>query len=89
MRLECIVDVVDSQMSVHSEFESLYYKTLSRAKSVVSGYNKDNQSQHSYNSARGNAHKPVKLPTIQLSKFNGSYSNWLEFRDSFTSHTQQ
>ncbi|WP_431111720.1 DUF1759 domain-containing protein, partial [Winogradskyella poriferorum] len=29
--------------------------------------------------------KPVKLPTIQLPKFNGCYSNWLGFHDTFTS----
>ncbi|XP_045539664.1 uncharacterized protein LOC123722310 [Papilio machaon] len=27
----------------------------------------------------------VKLPTIQLPKFSGSYNNWLEFRDTFCS----
>ncbi|XP_050555965.1 uncharacterized protein LOC118281405 isoform X1 [Spodoptera frugiperda] len=32
-----------------------------------------------------NVHKPVKLPTIQLPKFSGLYTNWLEFRDTFSS----
>ncbi|KAJ0169598.1 hypothetical protein K1T71_014783 [Dendrolimus kikuchii] len=82
MRLECIVDDVQSQMSERSEFESLYYKTLSRAKNMLSNYNKEIQSQHS---DRASIHKPVKLPTIQLPKFNGNYNNWLEFRDTFTS----
>lgn len=29
----------------------------------------------------------IKLPQIQLPKFNGLYDNWLEFRDTFQSHT--
>lgn len=82
MRLECIVDDVQSQMSERSEFESLYYKTLSRAKTMLNNYNKETQSQHS---DRASIHKPVKLPTIQLPKFNGNYNNWLEFRDTYMS----
>ncbi|CAB3235858.1 unnamed protein product [Arctia plantaginis] len=85
LKLECIVDDIKLQSSERSEFESLYYKSLSRAQNLLSDLNKDSESFHSGKSTRASCYKPVKLPTIQLPKFNGSYKNWLEFHDTFTS----
>ncbi|KAH9640964.1 hypothetical protein HF086_015060, partial [Spodoptera exigua] len=85
LRLECIADDIKLQVSERSDFESLYYKSLSRAQNILTDFNKDNESMGSCKSTPGSMHKPVKLPTIQLPKFSGLYSNWLEFRDTFTS----
>lgn len=85
LRLECLVDDVKAQFSERAEFESLYYKTLSRSHELISKYKNDNESVNSDKCSRISQRKPVKLPTIQLPKFNGCYSNWLEFRDTFTS----
>ncbi|KAH9636453.1 hypothetical protein HF086_002153 [Spodoptera exigua] len=85
LRLECIADDIKLQVSERSDFESLYYKSLSRAQNILTDFNKDNEPMGSCKSTPGSMHKPVKLPTIQLPKFSGLYSNWLEFRDTFTS----
>lgn len=84
LQLECISDNIKTQLSERSEFESVYYKALSRSQELLNKYSKDNESTCD-KSTRGSIHKPIKLPTIQLPKFNGSYSNWMEFRDTFTS----
>ncbi|XP_050554065.1 uncharacterized protein LOC118278462 [Spodoptera frugiperda] len=85
LRLECLVEDIKLQFSERSDFESLYYKSLSRAQNIISDYNKDNESMESCKGSHTNVHKPVKLPTIQLPKFSGLYTNWLEFRDTFSS----
>ncbi|KAH9634825.1 hypothetical protein HF086_012239, partial [Spodoptera exigua] len=85
LRLECIADDIKVHNSERTEFESLYYKALSRAQTILNDSNKDDKSMESCKSTLASIHKPVKLPTIQLPKFSGSYCNWLEFRDTFTS----
>lgn len=86
LRLECMVEDVKAQFSERSEFESLYYKALSRSQELLCKYNNDDkESVSSDKCTRISQRKPVKLPTIQLPKFDGCYSNWLEFRDTFTS----
>ncbi|CAH0699559.1 unnamed protein product [Spodoptera exigua] len=85
LRLECIADDIKVHNSERTEFESLYYKALSRAQTTLNDSNKEDKSMESCRSTLASIHKPVKLPTIQLPKFSGSYCNWLEFRDTFTS----
>lgn len=87
LALECVSEDVNIRLSERSEFESLYYKAIIRAKGLLSDMSKNHDSSlHSDNAQLQNTmHRPVKLPTIQLPKFNGSYDNWLEFRDTFTS----
>ncbi|XP_049868956.1 uncharacterized protein LOC126368838 [Pectinophora gossypiella] len=77
-QLECIVDDVDGQIAERNEYESRYYKTLSKAQQLLTSFCSDKATQPG-------THKQVKLPTIQLPKFSGSYENWLEFRDTFSS----
>ncbi|XP_045450206.1 uncharacterized protein LOC123658959 [Melitaea cinxia] len=84
-RLECIVEDARAQFSERSEFESQYYKYLAMAQNLLTKFNNDNNSISSNRSTRASNHKFVKLPTIQLPKFNGSYETWLEFHDTFTS----
>ncbi|CAH2096233.1 unnamed protein product [Euphydryas editha] len=84
-RLECITEDVHAQFSERSEFESKYYKYLAQAQSLLTKFNKDNNSISSNKSTRASNNKLVKLPTIRLPKFSGSYETWLEFHDTFTS----
>ena len=85
LRLECMVDDAKAQLSERCEFETLYFKALSRAQQLLSKSNKENDSVCD-KSTRGSGYKHnIKLPIIQLPKFNGVYTNWLEFRDTFTS----
>lgn len=82
--LECSTHNLDGQMLERSEFESLYYKTLSEAQQVLDDYKKRDAIDSEVGS-RSNNRAFVKLPTIQLPKFSGSYVNWLEFHDTFVS----
>lgn len=88
LKLECIVDDLAVQMTERSDFESNYYRVLSEAQDILASYNKKentNWGSGSENGSRFSNNKLVKLPTIPLPKFSGSYDNWLEFRDTFHS----
>ncbi|XP_063361532.1 uncharacterized protein LOC134650505 [Cydia amplana] len=87
--LECSSSNSDAQLAERADFESRYFKLLSKAQDILTKHAK--QQESSFNSAasdqssrKGN-NKLVRLPTIQLPKYNGSYQNWLGFRDTFTS----
>lgn len=84
LSIECNADSLDAQTLERAEFESLYYKTLAQAQKILSDCDKPDPCS-SHLSSRPSTHKLVKLPMIQLPKFSGSYDNWLEFHDTFTS----
>ncbi|KAL0840844.1 hypothetical protein ABMA28_014649 [Loxostege sticticalis] len=91
LQLECLVEEMDTQLTERASFESLYYKALSNAQGLLDEHtvkvsNLQNNDR-SFHTPSLNAHnnRLVKLPTIQLPKFSGSYDNWLEFHDTFTS----
>ncbi|XP_063366895.1 uncharacterized protein LOC134655371 [Cydia amplana] len=88
-QLECSSDNLDAHMTERDEFQNNYFSVLSRAQDMLSNFIKKRDEFESC-SNRGsrsgaNNRKLVKLPTIQLPKFQGSYENWLGFRDTFTS----
>ena len=85
LRIECLVDDVESQISERSEFEASYYKLVAKAQDILSRSVKNIDTASEQGTSRASNHKLVKLPTIKLPTFNGSYDNWLEFRDTFTS----
>lgn len=82
----------EPQIDVREEFESNYYALTSEIEQVIAEYEKEhetvaqsnlgsvNLSVASNNFVHNNA---IRLPTIDLPKFEGSYDNWLEFRDAF------
>lgn len=84
LKIECLVDDIDAQSSERNDFESLYYQSLSKAQELISSNTKILRCDNVDNSRLSN-HNLVKLPTIDLPKFHGSYDNWLEFHDMFTS----
>lgn len=82
--LECLAEELETCFHERNSFESQYFKYVAKAKQMVEGFHKAASVQSEASSRAGN-HKLVKLPTIQLPKFSGSYNNWLEFRDTFLS----
>lgn len=73
-------DDLPTQLEIRQKFEDTYYTAISDAdlllgKEVASGKNKPEKDTSSL----------IKLPTISLPTFDGSYDNWLEFRDTFQS----
>lgn len=89
LKLECLVDDVTSQLQEKNEFESIYYKMLSKAQELLKRnlrLTKNNDPLKNDNcSSRTCTCKLVKLPTIQLPKSCGSYEKWLKFPDTFSS----
>nr|XP_053600617.1 uncharacterized protein LOC128669669 [Plodia interpunctella] len=82
LQLECSAENMESKLTERAEFEKFYYKALTDAQGILNEFNKSHTTKKCSN---GNSNRLVKLPTIQLPKFSGSYDNWLEFRDTFTS----
>lgn len=99
--IETIVEdeTINEQYEVRASFEENYYDLLSNGKHILEKHENDNKSNSgSSNRSRtfaqisckaihekGNDIDGVKLPTIPLSKFQGSSEFWLEFRDTFQS----
>lgn len=83
LQIECLSQD-STQTSDRDEFESIYYQALAKAQEIISLNPKSTKCDILDNSRVSN-HKLVKLPTINLPKFQGSYDNWLEFHDTFTS----
>lgn len=61
-----------------ADFENIYFVIISEAKAILS---KGSFHDNSKNSSQ--AH--VRLPKIDLSKFNGTYEQWFPFFDTFKS----
>lgn len=86
LRLECIVDDLDAQLNERVEFESQYYRLVSQAQQLLTSSRDADQLAESIKGSHNSGNnRLVKLPTIQLPKFSGSYDGWLEFHDTFTS----
>ena len=82
-----------------NEFENRYFKLVGEMNALLNEHNNmnDNVSNNGtpQGSVRGSSHSValqqnnnslqsvVRLPPIKLPEFDGQYSNWLEFKDSF------
>ncbi|XP_044753952.1 uncharacterized protein LOC123313241 [Coccinella septempunctata] len=83
-------DLLQAQYEERENFESNYFHQVSIAKKILKDNEKHEAPQSGVfpsqmlngNLIQGNN---VRLPTINLPKFDGSYQNWLEFRDTFRS----
>lgn len=76
---ECVPDTgLDEQLTQRELFEDNYYTVLAQAECVCSKFTVN----HEGNSTKLSS---VKLPTINMPTFDGSYEHWLEFRDTFLS----
>ncbi|XP_047507813.1 uncharacterized protein LOC125051508 [Pieris napi] len=88
-RLECICDDVTHVLEEREEFEKRYFKTLSQAQKILSNYRKSlillPSEAETCNVSNSGKISPVKLPTIQIPKFNGLFNEWIGFRDTFMS----
>lgn len=71
---------ISQQLEVREAFENTYYQTQTTVVSLLAQSSTPNRP-----SSQSNIHSLVKLPTISLPSFDGSYDGWLEFRDTFLS----
>lgn len=83
--IEMLVDDSNAEISERSTIENIYYSLVSQAKALLTVDSKKEEEELKSNSSNNCNRQLVRLPTIQLPKFTGSYDNWLEFHDTFTS----
>lgn len=86
-----LVEESDAQVEERASFEAAYYKTAALAKQLLAPLPTSQANDH----ARVNrlqlvqdgqelvAGSSIKLPTLNLPKFDGHYAQWLPFRDTF------
>lgn len=72
-----------SQLEVRDSIESQYFAIISLAKCIYT--KREVSSTCSQKCTHNTNNLPIKLPTISLPSFDGSYENWLEYRDTFVS----
>lgn len=99
LEIECQSESVNEEYEEREKFETEYYQLLAAARTILDKYiNKDGDhgrrgsgsgSAAGFSDAKsgGTCNHNIKfhLPKINIPKFDGSYQNWLEFRDTFTS----
>lgn len=79
-------DVSEDEYEYRSNFENTYFSVIVKAKGLLqslnatSGSSSEASLQHVVND-----NSCLKLPNVQLPKFNGNFENWLDFHDSFKS----
>lgn len=79
---ECVSDSdMADQLDNRESFENSYYSILAHAESLLTDEGEVNDAKH----CCSDQPQSVKLPTITLPNFDGSYEHWLEFRDTFLS----
>lgn len=98
-QLEMLSDNPAEMYEYRETFEKSYYSLTASARTMISAYAHKaatsgahrQGSEASFNDAHSGGtcvHKgfrPIQLPKINLPQFNGSYQNWLEYRDTFHS----
>lgn len=86
-----------SEVNKRKQFETKYFDLITKAKVFISNYYEKLQlknDSHSVESSTSNhsnidSGSQVKLPTIKLPSFSGSFGSWLEFKDSFVALVHQ
>ncbi|XP_035457052.2 uncharacterized protein LOC118280784 [Spodoptera frugiperda] len=87
--IEVSSDKPDEAYATRDQFEQQYYSLVALARSLLPGT--DGKSQHRDSTGSeatvlgGTKTNFVRLPRIDLPHFDGSYQNWLEYRDTFIS----
>lgn len=71
--------ILDENIEYRERFEQLYFNVMAAAKCRLQGEGV-NSSKCADNSIK---FASVKLPDIKLPSFNGSYDQWLEFKNSY------
>lgn len=92
--LELLVDDPEQQVEEREHFENTYYSLFAYAQDVIEMHGPRKNSCATDISEVGSGcgsvltHKQnssVRLPKIDLPHFDGSYQQWLEYRDTYTS----
>ncbi|KAJ8983233.1 hypothetical protein NQ317_005322 [Molorchus minor] len=91
-------DKLEEQFQQTAVFENAYFSAIAQAKAIIATRNETIQSNDDNSSVASGSRRTaqsaradnstltgIKLPTIQLPKFDGNYETWLEYRDTYES----
>ncbi|KAB0797907.1 hypothetical protein PPYR_09115 [Photinus pyralis] len=78
-QIECLEDTDETAQS--EEFENSFFKVLAKARNIIENYRPANDTIIS--NTQSNSNFNVKLPTMHLPEFDGSYDKWMGFCDTF------
>lgn len=82
---------LDKRLQERFEIENQFYSVISSAEEIVSSREKRVESPRRLSIGSSSNHHcaghsgQLRLPTIKLPTFDGNYTKWLEFRDTFDS----
>ncbi|XP_045541631.1 uncharacterized protein LOC123723122 [Papilio machaon] len=83
---ELCPETIDEEIDQRDATESQFTQLLAKAKTLLKQYADNNvQASSTQSDSRRSHEASFKLPTIVISKFDGNYSDWLEFRDTYKS----
>ncbi|XP_055841166.1 uncharacterized protein LOC129908583 [Episyrphus balteatus] len=83
LKKEDLLVVYDQIYEIYLEYEAELVEAVERAKSVASNETKTMAPTNF--SAASSSHSAIRLPRLDLPKFNGSYVAWRDFHDRFQS----
>lgn len=90
--IEILHNDLEEQISERELFENSHFKLIAVCKQIVSNhaqvnFDENDNSFSQVDSLHSDHHLTggVKLPQIELPKFQGDYEKWLEFRDTYLS----
>lgn len=85
--IELLSSNEDEQLTERDLIETQFFSLLSTANELIECANLEKRSVYDDSTSNQDSHSmnSVKLPTINLPKFDGNYLKWLEFRDTFDS----
>lgn len=73
---------LEEQLNQRELFEDAYYQTVAKAEFML---NREAEVTKGSATTTSTKLQSVKLPTITMPSFDGTYEHWLEFRDTFLS----
>lgn len=91
--IEISTDTIDEEFTERETFETKYFNLIALANTIIESNQFDTEGDtgtrdlnNDANSiVSNNLNQHIKLPKIELPKFDGDYSKWLEFRDTYES----
>ena len=91
IEIKCDEESLETHYQKREEFEESFFKASGKLKQMISDASKESEipnmssTSNNVNNVNHIDNNNIKLPTINLPKFNGKYTSWLEFKDLYIS----